>query len=60
MAQQGTQKEPWTARQWLVVFVAGLLVGVLFHPVNDSVGAVGFMVATFGAIGLAWRLLKGR
>lgn len=61
MTQQGTQqKAPWTARQWFAVVILGGLTWLIGGIASRDVGAIGLMVATFGAIGLVWRLLRSR
>lgn len=50
-----------TAREWLVVLAAGVLV-LLVASVwgSDGPWIFGVLLTLFGAVGLTWRLLKNR
>ncbi len=49
-----------TARDWLVLLVIGALIWVVGAAMDSGVAALGALMAIVCAIGLLWRLLRGR
>lgn len=61
MAEKVQTKREMTAREWLLVIAAGLVVAVIAAPLMGAAAiGLGVAIALVGALGLAWRLLKDR
>lgn len=61
MAEKVQTKREMTAREWLLVIAAGLVVAVIAAPLMGAAAiGLGVAIVLVGALGLAWRLLKDR